>query len=269
MPAPTNTFKQALKQGDAAQIGLWLGLANSYTAELLAGAGFDWLLIDAEHAPNDLQTILGQLQAIAPYPSHPIVRPPWPDAVRIKQILDLGAQTILAPMVETGEQAAEVVSATRYPPQGIRGVGSALARASGFNRMPEYLQTANDEICVLIQIETPKGVENLDDILATEGVDGVFIGPSDLSASMGYIGNPGHPEVQKVIEESIAKIVAAGKAPGILIADQALAQRYIELGALFVGVGTDTGLLMKSSNDLAARFKANIESPKAEKGSVY
>ncbi|MDX1318641.1 MAG: HpcH/HpaI aldolase/citrate lyase family protein, partial [Oceanospirillum sp.] len=183
MPAPTNTFKQALKQGDTAQIGLWLGLANSYTAELLAGAGFDWLLIDAEHAPNDLQTILGQLQAIAPYPSHPIVRPPWPDAVRIKQILDLGAQTILAPMVETGEQAAEVVSATRYPPQGIRGVGSALARASGFNRMPQYLQTANDEICVLIQIETPKGVENLDDILATEGVDGVFIGPSDLSAS--------------------------------------------------------------------------------------
>ena len=269
MPAPTNTFKQALKQGDTAQIGLWLGLANSYTAELLAGAGFDWLLIDAEHAPNDLQTILGQLQAIAPYPSHPIVRPPWPDAVRIKQILDLGAQTILAPMVETGEQAAEVVSATRYPPQGIRGVGSALARASGFNRVPQYLQTANDEICVLIQIETPKGVENLDDILATEGVDGVFIGPSDLSASMGYIGNPGHPEVQKVIEESIAKIVAAGKAPGILIADQALAQRYIELGALFVGVGTDTGLLMKSSNDLAAKFKANIEAPKAEKGSVY
>lgn len=269
MPAPTNTFKQALKQGDTAQIGLWLGLANSYTAELLAGAGFDWLLIDAEHAPNDLQTILGQLQAIAPYPSHPIVRPPWPDAVRIKQILDLGAQTILAPMVETGEQAADVVAATRYPPQGIRGVGSALARASGFNRMPEYLQTANDEICVLIQIETPKGVENLDAILATEGVDGVFIGPSDLSASMGYIGNPGHPEVQKVIEESIAKIVAAGKAPGILIADQALAQRYIELGALFVGVGTDTGLLMKSSNDLAAKFKANIEAPKAEKGSVY
>ncbi|WP_086480411.1 4-hydroxy-2-oxoheptanedioate aldolase [Oceanospirillum sanctuarii] len=269
MPAPTNTFKQALKQGDTAQIGLWLGLANSYTAELLAGAGFDWLLIDAEHAPNDLQTILGQLQAIAPYPSHPIVRPPWPDAVRIKQILDLGAQTILAPMVETGEQAADVVAATRYPPQGIRGVGSALARASGFNRMPEYLQTANDEICVLIQIETPKGVENLDAILTTEGVDGVFIGPSDLSASMGYIGNPGHPEVQKVIEESIAKIVAAGKAPGILIADQALAQRYIELGALFVGVGTDTGLLMKSSNDLAAKFKANIEAPKAEKGSVY
>lgn len=269
MTAPTNLFKQAIQSGDQAQIGLWLGLANSYTAELLAGAGFDWLLIDAEHAPNDLQTILGQLQAIAPYPATPIVRPPWPDAVRIKQILDLGAQTILAPMVESGEQAAEVVAATRYPPQGIRGVGSALARASEFNRTPKYLHTANEQMCVLIQIETPKGVEALDEILAVEGVDGVFIGPSDLSASMGHIGNPGHPDVQAVIEDSIAKIVAAGKAPGILIADQTLAQRYIELGAMFVGVGTDTGLLMKSSTELAAKFKATITAPKAEKGSVY
>lgn len=155
MAAPKNILKQNLKNGPA-QIGLWLGLANAYTAELLAGAGFDWLLIDAEHAPNDLQTILGQLQAIAPYPVSTIVRPPWPDAVRIKQLLDLGVQTILAPMVETGEQATQVVAATRYPPQGIRGVGSALARASAFNRTSNYLQTANDEICVIIQIETPK-----------------------------------------------------------------------------------------------------------------
>lgn len=269
MTAPTNLFKQAIQSDDQAQIGLWLGLANSYTAELLAGAGFDWLLIDAEHAPNDLQTILGQLQATAPFPVTPIVRPAWPDAVRIKQILDLGAQTILAPMVESGEQAADVVAATRYPPQGIRGVGSALARASAFNRTPQYLQTANDQMCVLIQIETPKGVEALDDILAIDGVDGVFIGPSDLSASMGHIGNPAHPDVQSVIEASIAKIVAAGKAPGILIADQALAQRYIELGTMFVGVGTDTGLLMKSSTELAAKFKATITAPKSEKGSVY
>jgi len=269
MSAPINAFKHAIQSGDSAQIGLWLGLANSYTAELLAGAGFDWLLIDAEHAPNDLQTILGQLQAMAPFPVTPIVRPPWPDAVRIKQILDLGAQTILAPMVESGAQAADVVAATRYPPQGIRGVGSALARASAFNRTPQYLHTANEQMCVLIQIETPKGVEALDDILAVDGVDGVFIGPSDLSASMGHIGNPAHPDVQAVIEESIAKIVAAGKAPGILIADQTLAQRYIELGAMFVGVGTDTGLLMKASNELAAKFKATIEAPKAEKGSVY
>ena len=269
MSAPINPFKQAIQAGQTAQIGLWLGLANAYTAQLCAGAGFDWLLIDAEHAPNDLQTILGQLQAVAPYPLTPIVRPAWPDAVRIKQILDLGAQTILAPMVETAEQAAEVVSATRYPPQGIRGVGSALARASEFNRTPNYLKTANEQMCVLIQIETVKGVENLDAILAVEGVDGVFIGPSDLSAAMGHIGNPAHPDVQAVIEDGIQRIVRAGKAPGILIADPALAQRYIELGALFVGVGTDTGLLMKATTELAARFKASIQAPKQEKGSVY
>lgn len=268
MTAPINQFKQDIKFGPA-QIGLWLGLANAYSAELLAGAGFDWLLIDAEHAPNELQTILAQLQAIAPYPVTPIVRPAWPDHVRIKQLLDLGAQTILAPMVETGQQAADVVSATRYPPQGIRGVGSALARASQFNRTEQYLQTANNEICVLIQIETPKGVENLDDILAVEGVDGVFIGPSDLSASMGHIGNPAHPDVQQVIEESIAKIVAADRAAGILIADQSLAQKYIELGAKFVAVGTDTGLLMKSSAELASRFKNSLPKVKQTKGSVY
>jgi 4-hydroxy-2-oxoheptanedioate aldolase len=269
MSAPINTFKQAIQTGQQAQIGLWLGLANSYTAQLIAGAGFDWLLIDAEHAPNDLQTILGQLQAMAPYPVTPIVRPAWPDSVRIKQILDLGAQTILAPMVESGQQAADVVAATRYPPAGIRGVGSALARASEFNRTADYLHTANQQMCVLIQIETPAGVAALDDILAVDGVDGVFIGPSDLSAAMGHIGNPAHPDVQAVIEASIAKIVAAGKAPGILIADKTLAKRYIELGALFVGVGTDTGLLVKSTTGLAAEFKATIAAPTQEKGSVY
>lgn len=268
MAAPINSFKHNLTTAPT-QIGLWLGLANSYTAELLAGAGFDWLLIDGEHAPNDLQTTLGQLQALAPYPVTPIVRPPWADHVRIKQLLDLGVQTILAPMIETGEQAAQVVAATRYPPQGIRGVGSALARASQFNRTPDYLQTANDQMCVLIQIETPKGVENLDDILNIDGVDGVFIGPSDLSASMGYIGNPGHPEVQSVIELSIKKIVASGKAAGILIADHALAKKYIELGAKFVGVGTDTGLLMKSAAQLAATFKAELEQVAVTKDSVY
>ncbi len=268
MSAPINKFKHDLKFGPV-QIGLWLGLANAYSAELLAGAGFDWLLIDGEHAPNELQGILAQLQAVAAYPVTPIVRPPWPDHVRIKQLLDLGAQTILAPMVETGEQAAQVVAATRYPPQGIRGVGSALARASQFNRTADYLQTANDEICVLIQIETPKGVENLADILETEGVDGVFIGPSDLSASMGHIGNPAHPDVQKVIEAAISQIVTAGKAAGILIADQTLAQKYIELGAKFVAVGTDVGLLMKSSSELAGKFKAQLPKIKPVQGSVY
>ena len=269
MAAPKNQFKEQIKNGPA-QIGLWLGLANSYTAELLAGAGFDWLLIDAEHAPNDLQTILGQLQAMAPYSVAPIVRPPWPDHVRIKQLLDLGVQTILAPMVETGEQAAQVVAATRYPPQGIRGIGSALARASAFNRTPEYLQTANDEICVLVQVETPKGVENLDEIINTDGVDGVFIGPSDLSASMGHIGNPAHPDVQATIEDAIIRIVAAGKAAGILIADRTLARRYLELGAKFVAVGSDTALLMKASDELARSFKDDLpEVAKPSGPSVY
>jgi len=264
MSAPINHFKKALQQ-DQALIGLWLGLANSYTAELIAGAGFDWLLIDGEHAPNDLQDMLTQLQALAGFEVAPIIRPVWPDAVRIKQVLDLGAQTILAPMIETSEQAADVVRATRYPPAGIRGVGSALARASQFNRTANYLQTANEQICVLIQIETPKGVENLKEILAVEGVDGVFIGPADLSASMGHIGNPTHPEVQRVIEDSIALIKASGKAAGILMADKTLAQRYIELGAKFVAVGSDTGLLMKASSDLLASFKSKKQSKEQAK----
>ncbi len=264
MSAPINHFKIALEK-DPALIGLWLGLANSYSTELIAGAGFDWLLIDAEHAPNDQQEMLTQLQALAGFDVTPIIRPVWPDAVRIKQVLDLGAQTILAPMIETSEQAADVVRATRYPPAGIRGVGSALARASQFNRTANYLQTANEQICVLIQIETPKGVENLKEILAVEGVDGVFIGPADLSASMGHIGNPTHPEVQRVIEDSIALIKASGKAAGILMADKTLAQRYIDLGAKFVAVGSDTGLLMKASSDLLASFKSKKQSKEQTK----
>ncbi|WP_369856944.1 4-hydroxy-2-oxoheptanedioate aldolase [Candidatus Thalassolituus haligoni] len=273
MPAPINHFKNAIRTGavptNRAQIGLWLGLANSYTAELLAGAGFDWLLIDGEHSPNDLRTILEQLQAIAPYPTAPIVRPVWPDSVRIKQILDLGVQTILAPMVDTAEQAAGVVAATRYPPEGIRGVGSPLARASQFNRTADYLETANEQICVLIQIETALGVTNLDSILTVEGVDGVFIGPADLSASMGHLNNPAHPEVQAVIEDCIARIVKAGKAPGILIGDETLAKRYIDLGAMFVGVGTDTGLLLKSSAELVGRFNPEKAPATSDEPSVY
>lgn len=254
MSAPKNMFKTAMKNQQQ-QIGLWLGLANNYTAELIASAGFDWLLIDGEHAPNTLQTMVGQLQAIAPYPSHPIVRPAWADHVSIKQILDLGVQTILAPMVDNAEQAKSIVEATRYPPAGIRGVGSALARASSFNRTANYLTTANDEICVLVQIESAKAVAALEDILNVDGVDGVFIGPADLSASLGYIGQPNHPEVVRVIEDSIKKIVRAGKAPGILMADKTQAKRYLSLGALFVAVGSDTGLLMNSTKSLVQAFK--------------
>ncbi|TXE59546.1 4-hydroxy-2-oxoheptanedioate aldolase [Serratia ureilytica] len=250
----TNHFKRALQE-KRPQIGLWLGLCSSYSAELLAGAGFDWLLIDGEHAPNDVQTVLGQLQAVAPYPSQPVVRPPWNDAVIIKQLLDVGAQTLLIPMIQNAEQARDAVRATRYPPHGVRGVGSALARASRWNRVPDYLQQADEQMCVLVQIETREAVKNLEAILQVEGVDGVFIGPADLSADMGFAGNPQHPEVQRTIDDAIARIRAAGKAPGILMANKALAQRYLEAGALFVAVGVDTTLLARAAEALANEFK--------------
>ncbi|WP_312763024.1 4-hydroxy-2-oxoheptanedioate aldolase [Serratia sp. (in: enterobacteria)] len=250
----TNHFKRALQE-KRPQIGLWLGLCSSYSAELLAGAGFDWLLIDGEHAPNNVQTVLGQLQAVAPYPSQPVVRPPWNDAVIIKQLLDVGAQTLLIPMIQNAEQARDAVRATRYPPHGVRGVGSALAHASRWNRVPDYLQQADEQMCVLVQIETREAVKNLDAILQVEGVDGVFIGPADLSADMGFAGNPQHPEVQRTIDDAIARIRAAGKAPGILMANKALAQRYLEAGALFVAVGVDTTLLARAAEALADEFK--------------
>ncbi|TYL47685.1 4-hydroxy-2-oxoheptanedioate aldolase [Marinomonas sp. IMCC 4694] len=268
MSAPKNTFKQALKNREP-QIGLWLGLANNYTAELIASAGFDWLLLDGEHAPNTLPTFVGQLQAIAPFKSHPIIRPAWADHIALKQILDLGVQTILAPMVDDAEQAAAIVKATRYPPLGMRGVGSALARASQFNRTPNYLTTANDEICVLVQIESVKAVQALEAILAVEGVDGVFIGPADLSASLGYIGQPNHPDVVAVIENAIAKIIAVGKAPGILMADVQQAKHYLALGALFVAVGSDTGLLMNSTRALVNTFKPEQAKTENSTTSVY
>jgi 4-hydroxy-2-oxoheptanedioate aldolase len=252
-----NAFKAALKAGRP-QIGLWLGLTSSYSAELLAGAGFDWLLIDGEHAPNSVQTVLTQLQAIAPYPSQPVVRPSWNDPVQIKQLLDVGAQTLLVPMVQNADEARLAVRSTRYPPAGIRGVGSALARASRWNRIPDYLQQANDAMCVLVQIETREALKNLPQILDVDGVDGVFIGPADLSADMGFAGNPQHPEVQAAIEQAIAQIRAAGKAPGILMANEQLAKRYLGLGALFVAVGVDTTLLARGAEALAARF---IEQP--------
>ena len=223
----TNYFKKKLKTEQ--QIGMWVGLANGYCAEIAANAGFDWLLIDGEHAPNDVRSILEQLQAIAPYPSQAVVRPVTGDVHLIKQLLDIGAQTLLIPMIETAEQAELMVKATRYPPEGIRGVGAALARASRWNNLPNYLDTADEEICVLVQIESKKGLENIDAILAVDGIDGVFIGPADLSAALGYRGHPGHPDVQKIIVDSIAKIRQAGKAAGILSADEALARTYLEL----------------------------------------
>jgi 4-hydroxy-2-oxoheptanedioate aldolase len=254
MKMPANRFKQALR-GSAPQIGLWMGLAEPAAAELLAGSGFDWLLIDAEHSPNDVRTVLRQLQAMAAYPVHPIVRPRTGAVEIIKQYLDVGVQTILVPMVETPEQAALMVAATRYPPHGVRGVASATTRASRWGRIDRYFHQADAEMCVLVQVESVKGLGNLRTIAAVDGVDGVFFGPADLAASMGSLGNPGEPKVKKAISEGIAGVVAAGKAAGILVADRVLAREYLALGAQFVAVGVDMALLAKAASDLSAAFK--------------
>ena len=247
-----NAFKAALKAGRP-QIGLWLGLTSSYSAELLAGAGFDWLLIDgarAEQRANHPDSAPGHRPLSQPAGGAPVVERSGADQAAAGR----GAQTLLVPMVQNADEARLAVSATRYPPAGIRGVGSALARASRWNRIPEYLHQANDAMCVLVQIETREALKNLPQIPDVEGVDGVFIGPADLSADMGFAGNPQHPEVQAAIEQAIAQILSAGKAPGILMANEQLAKRYLELGALFVAVGVDTTLLARSAEALAARF---------------
>ena len=254
MAVPVNSFKTALREGRV-QIGLWQALANPYTAEICAGMGFDWLLIDGEHAPNDIPTLLTQLQAVAPYPSHPVARPPIGQTWMVKQYLDIGFTSLLIPLIDNAEQAAEMVKAVRYPPRGARGIGSALVRASRWNRIPDYLADADDQICLLLQVETAEGLRNLDAITATDGVDGVFIGPSDLSGSMGHRGNPGHPDVRAAIENAIARIKKAGKAPGILAVDEELAKHYLALGCLFVAVGTDVALLARSGNALLRKFK--------------
>jgi 4-hydroxy-2-oxoheptanedioate aldolase len=253
MEIPTNSFKQALRQGRP-QIGLWVGLADAYVAELLAMAGFDCLVIDAEHAPNDPRSVLPQLQAMAAYPVHPIVRPVYGSAELIKQYLDIGAQTLIIPMVETAEQAQAAVAATRYPTRGIRGVGSALARASRWNQIDDYLRRSDDEVCVLVQAESVKAMANLESIAAVEGVDGVFFGPADLAASMGLLGKPADPAVQAAVSQGIATVRRAGKAAGTLTADRELARRYLALGALFVAVGADTTILVKAAKELAAEF---------------
>lgn len=264
MQTPINPFKQALAAKQA-QIGLWLGLASPYTTEICAGAGFDWLLVDGEHAPNDIPLVLAQLQAIAGYPGvHAIARVPmghgYAGEALIKQYLDVGAQTILVPMVDTAVQAAMVVRAARYPQDdgrgGIRGMGGA--RASRWGRYPNYAKEANAQVCLLVQAESRAALENLDAIVATDGVDGVFIGPADLSASLGHVGDPGHADVQAAIEDAIARIVKGGKAAGILTSDETQARHYLALGATFVAVGLDNSLLARAASQLAAKFKTNL-----------
>lgn len=261
MHTPANPFKRAL-QNRQAQIGFWLNLANPYSTEICAGAGFDWLLIDGEHSPNDLRSILAQLHVIAGYPgSHPVARIPVGDTALIKQYLDLGIQSLLVPMVDTPEQAQALVQACRYPPDGIRGV--AGSRAARWGRYPNYASEANAQVCLLVQTETRLALSNLDAIVATEGVDGVFIGPADLSASMGHLGNPGHAEVQAAIKDAIGRITRAGKAAGILTADTALAHQYLALGATFVAVGLDTQILVRGTSALLAQFKGAGAAPVA------
>ncbi len=248
-----NTFKQALKE--RAQIGLWLSLANAYSAEVCATADYDWLLIDGEHAPNNVQTTLQQLQAVAPYAAQPVVRAVTADVALVKQLLDIGAHNLLIPMIDTAEQAREMVRATRYAPEGVRGVGSAVARASRWGLDSHYLDQANHEICLLVQAETATALDNLEAICAVDGVDGVFIGPADLAASMGHRGNSGHPQVQAAIDNGIRTIVKSGKAAGILTTDMTLAKHYLALGARFVAVGIDVTLLAQSSRKLLQEFR--------------
>jgi 4-hydroxy-2-oxoheptanedioate aldolase len=251
-PLPVNTFKHALAAGRP-QIGLWSSLASHLTVEVIAGAGFDWLLLDMEHAPNDLESLHTQLQAAAAYPVHSVVRVPWNDMVMLKRVLDLGAQTVLIPMIDTPEQAREAVSYTRYPPAGVRGVGGTT-RATRYGRIKDYPQQVERELCVLLQVETEQALDNLEAIAAVEGVDGIFIGPADLHASFGHVGQGHHPEVWPKIEQGMQRIRAAGKAPGFLTPVEADAKRILEVGGLFVAVGADAGILARGADALAARF---------------
>lgn len=255
MPAPENRFKTALLN-DRLQVGCWLALASPYSAEAIARAGFDWLLIDGEHAPNDIPLILGQLQAIAPSPASAVVRIPVGETWIIKQVLDLGCQTILVPMVESAEQARMLAAAMHYPPRGVRGIGSALARASQFAGIADYLATADDQVCLLVQVESRRGLAAIEEIAAVDGIDGIFVGPSDLAADMGRIGQPSHPEVKAAVEDAIRRIRACGKPAGVLAFDQAVVRGYIALGASFPAVSSDVTILTSGARQLAASFKA-------------
>jgi 4-hydroxy-2-oxoheptanedioate aldolase len=238
MPAPTNQLKRRLAAGETL-FGCWLGMADPYAAEMAATCGFDWLLIDGEHAPNGLRSTMAQLAVIEPSPSLPVVRLRDDDPARIKQALDAGAQSLLIPMIETADQARRTLAATRYPPDGIRGVGSSFTRASRFSGVTDYLTTANDQVCLIVQIESRAGLANLDDILSVSGIDCIFIGPSDLAADMGHLGNARHPEVCAAVLGALSRIAASGKAAGVLSTDDTFITDCQEAGARFVGVGID------------------------------
>ncbi len=248
MDLPRNSFKQALRD-NRPQIGLWNSLCSATAVEILADVGYDWLLLDTEHSPNELPDVLAQLRAMRGASSHPVVRPAWNDAVLIKRLLDIGAQTLLIPFVQNAEEARRAVAAVRYPPHGIRGV-SVSHRANRYGRIADYHARAGDELCVLVQVETRQALDNLDGIAATDGVDGIFVGPSDLAADLGHLGNPGHAEVQQAIAEACDATRAAGKPCGILAPVVSDARRYLEMGFGFVAVGSDIALLRRGAEAL-------------------
>lgn len=252
MQRPVNSFKRALLEGRG-QLGLWCSIPSALTTEAVALSGFDWLVLDMEHSPLDVVQVLAQLQAVGAR-SHPVVRVPWNDPVMLKRVLDIGAETVLVPMVQSAEEARAAVAATRYPPAGIRGFAGNV-RATGFGRVSDYFPRQDAECCVLVQVETVEAMAQVEEIAAVPGVDGVFIGPGDLSASMGLLNQTRHPDVVAAIEEGIRRIRAAGNRPGILANDAALARRYMAAGAAFTAVGIDIMLLVKAVDALAAQFR--------------
>lgn len=250
---PKNRFKKALKEGRQ-QIGLWNSIPGSLTAEMLATCGYDWIVLDTEHALTDVPDILPMLQAMAPYRTAPVVRPASNDRVLIKRLLDFGAQTLLIPYVQNAFEARAAVEAIRYAPRGVRGV-AGMMRASVFQTVPEYHIRAEEELCLLLQVETAEAVDRIAEIAAVDGVDGLFIGPADLAASMGHVGNAGHPEVVAMVERAIHAIVDAGKPAGILTTDMDLARRCMEWGTTFTAVGIDMVLMAQAARALSARFR--------------
>ena len=255
MDLPFNPFKAALRRSEPLY-GIWAGFATPYAAEIMATTGYDWMLVDGEHAPNTVPTLLGQLQAVAPYATHPVVRAVHGDAVLIKQLLDAGVQTLMVPMVETAEQARALVQAMRYPPHGIRGVGGGLTRATRWDAVPDYIRTAHEQLCLIVQIESRLGVENAAEIAAVDGVDAVFIGPADLSTGMGHAGDASQPEVQDCIRRTIETALAHGKACGILAPREEDARRYTDWGCRFVAVAIDISLMRQAAVANLARYRA-------------
>lgn len=248
-----NPFKTALASGQK-QVGMWSALASPIVAEILAGAGFDWVVIDGEHAPNDISTLVPQLQAMRGGTAEPVFRIPWNDTVMIKRALDVGARTLLVPFVQNAQEARQAVAATRYPPRGVRGV-AVVVRASDFGRVPQYLENAHLDTCLLVQLETRAALKEIEAIAAVEGVDGMFIGPSDLAADMGHLGNPKHPEVQAAIKDAATRIRAAGKSAGTLVRDAEGAEEMLAAGFNFVAAGIDVALLARNAEALAAKLK--------------